>query len=533
MSIKNTKLISYISNSNELVVIDKYLQTIESSYNFENSIDIVSMVWDDKNNKLWTYSSDKKIRRFDISENTDGTVALNLEATLTGIKNYCNFLGDRLAIDYDNNVLYFGDCNPTNSGKEEILIYDLDAADGATYKDKIQIDDYNSKIRYFYSIFYDKLRKKIYRFKGLYLHSDSNFDLENDFRPSVEIDPTTKEIKILNSFYNGYLSGSGIYDEILTRNIYQFPTILLNKISNEILTPFQNKKYPYNFKLKQYLWIGMRNIKNVAFGLGYYNESVDYTVSNLGYGVGNKTGNTYIFIGKELYAYDINGKLLFNKTFFDIHDFLAFNSNTEEFYRLISGTIFLYDRYGISLCNSAESPNLSDKTFSKLFLISGTSEVAPYAISPNKIVYPASPEYVSTETPTIVFEPGVNPDGWTQQFRIVFDTDLTKIINGDENTNYSIKIDSWANGEYYDANVQFQYSTDYSPGSDPSSSGTWNNLGTEDGLQSGGTVPTNGISRSPNEHVYVKFTLPSDKKLTGIDSGTTWYCKIFSYSKGA
>ena len=530
MSIKNTKLISYVSDSNELVVIDKYLQAIQSSYNFENSIDIVSMVWDDKNNKLWTYSSDKKIRRFDISENTDGTVALNLEATLTGIENYNKYIpGDKLAIDYDNNVLYFGDYNPTNSGKEEILIYDLDAADGATYKDKIQIESSN-RISNFYSIFYDELRKKIYRFKGLRISRNeyiSNFDLEKNFRPSIEINPTTKEINLLNFIFNGRLFGNNIDINLTRRRIYQFPTILLNKISNEILT-----SYTIGL-LKQYLWSGMRNNINVVFGLGYYNKNVDYDAPNLGYGVGNKTGNTYIFIGKELYAYDINGKLLFNKTFSNTHDFLAFNSNTEEFYRLISGTIFLYDRYGISLANSAESPNLSDKTFSKLFLISGTSEVAPYAISPNKIVYPASPEYVSTETPTIVFEPGVNPDGWTQQFRIVFDTDLTKIINGDENTNYSIKIDSWANGEYYDANVQFQYSTDYSPGSDPSSSGTWNNLGTEDGLQSGGTVPTNGISRSPNEHVYVKFTLPSDKKLTGIDSGTTWYCKIFSYSKGA
>lgn len=205
----------------------------------------------------------------------------------------------------------------------------------------------------------------------------------------------------------------------------------------------------------------------------------------------------------------------------------AFNYIKDEFYICDETTdvVFRLDKYGTIKNTSAVfvtgNPN-------RMIVANATNETTSVNVDPSQILFPTNQTTITDETPTIAFKVNGNPTGWTQQFRVVADTDPA-VINGNPGDVYDRTFDSWLNGTSY-VDATWSYSTDYDGVSDPDVQGTWVALGTGDGLQSGGTNITNGIDSNVAQY-YVKMTVPVGSALTGAASNTTWYFNVFSYSK--
>lgn len=231
--------------------------------------------------------------------------------------------------------------------------------------------------------------------------------------------------------------------------------------------------------------------------------------------------NEYIIVSYTPNLDHINHRLITNTD--GIH--YTFNEVTEMMYILDYNTSVLtgYDK------NHQEFNNVTlVGTPAKLLCVPGTNDVPSNQVTPSSIVYPTPDSSTNDTTPTVVWKVNDNPTDWTQQFRVIADTDYNTVVNGNPSTVYDRAFDSWLNGTNY-ADCTWEYSTDYVSGSDPAVSGIWTALGTGDGLKVGGVNITNGVDANVAQY-YVKMTVPAGSELTGGASNTKWYFNIFSYS---
>ncbi len=199
----------------------------------------------------------------------------------------------------------------------------------------------------------------------------------------------------------------------------------------------------------------------------------------------------------------------------------VFNPVSETFYihSTSNKSTFVYNNVGdvINICNVGYEAGQS-------FAVPSLNESSLSYIEGSVLVAPGNDSIITDDTPTIVFKVGKNPSGYTQQFRLVADTDKAKIITGVATSAYTVILDSFTSSTNY-IDATWEYSTDYN-----SATPTWLPLGTGDGLKQNGSVPTNGVDAATND-IWVRLTIPASKALTGAGSNMDWFFKVYSFSK--
>ena len=239
---------------------------------------------------------------------------------------------------------------------------------------------------------------------------------------------------------------------------------------------------------------------------------------------GKYTGNLYAFKNGIITVYSPSYKHINTRTILSNLNIISFNNITDDIFIFTdsSNSLSMYDKN----LTEIKTVNFSAQ-MAKLLVIPGTNDHPSNAVSPSTIVFPSIDSSIADDTPTIIWEMGTNPTGWTQQFRVVADTNANTVIDGGPASTYLRKFDSWTNGSDY-ADCTWEYSTDYVSGNDPST-GTWTALGTADGLKAGGTNITNGLDSGQGNY-FIRMTIPVGSELTGGSTNTKWHFNIFSYS---
>jgi len=294
-------------------------------------------------------------------------------------------------------------------------------------------------------------------------------------------------------------------------------------------------------------------MKRIPLSVGYPSKDEwttngnGHTQSNYIYSVwqGRHSGNWYILTAELIMVFDVtmnpvktiirddvrNPEWYVHRT--RTQEYFAFNPVTEEISVYRNDTDYQYlDTFDRNLefvsTNQHDRAASNEITSGPFEVITGAIEEGSVETESSTIVYPVNESLETNLNPTVVFAVGTNPEGWTQQFRLVADRDLAKIEAGTAVTTYERAYDSWTSGSF--SGEQFKYSEDYTTNTDPDANGTWTILGTSDGLQEGGTHIVNGIDGREGTF-FVKMTIPSGDELEGVASNDVWYFKVFSYSK--
>jgi len=507
---EGTKFIAWTNN--KLTFFDKFLNQIEfqkdlnAAYGIRSTYSCLS--YDEKDDLLWlAYSGGIAGFRIELDENgkiSDVVLKVNIpNGTYSGENvsvNHCSHIW----FDSEKKELWFSTSNSSNTGSnyyKYLYVLSLtENADGVLVPSAAQmllkINQKDESFKKAYLIFLEKMNQVV--FIGNSLENVFYFDRE------------TKEI--VDRPFKG--------TQMESIKLFYGETYIENYIGNNVWIGF------YNPVLETFIDYAWRTVIDV------YQKSVLSLYKKCPirpWGIGKKTGNLIgTGSGSKVRVYDVNYNKILEWGHPEGITWLAVNPITEEIYTIDkeTRTVFLFDRFG-NVINKYRDDTVFNAFTLNYYVLPGTKEIGPVLIGPNIILYPGNYLDQPTETPTFVFRVGQSPDGWTQQFRIVFDRDYNKILNGDENTTYEVMIDTWANGPYYDNSITFYYCDDWD-GTDPEN-GTWQTLGTGDPKKSGGTEPTNGVICDSNHPVkYVKFTLPNTKALTGLADGVKWYAKIFS-----
>ena len=203
-------------------------------------------------------------------------------------------------------------------------------------------------------------------------------------------------------------------------------------------------------------------------------------------------------------------------------DYVVFNDYTKEHYRWKNNILYAHDRFGNIITDFATT--FTPAIFS---VLPGGEANRSTDIAPNQIILPDSKVKTTDTTPTFITRVGESPAGWTQQFRIVGDRNMSTVANGVLGDTYEVAADSWSNGTHYDVTWNWEYAEDYD---EVAGTGTWSALGTGDGLQTGGTEPANGVISTIPKARHIKCTVPPGSALAGAVTEDKWYFKIFSVS---
>jgi len=305
---------------------------------------------------------------------------------------------------------------------------------------------------------------------------------------------------------------------------------------------FDNNQASYNRVSKKMIY-AMDNLGNYSFGgflsidpvTGHIDvwSAADLDTKNIAtvssIFVGRDSGTIYCILGNDVYK--VSPGLKFIKKFTVLGqgaDHMTFNDVSEEFYvsDYANNSVHVYTSNGDHVLTKTSFVNDVETTK----IASAASDSTGNYITPARIVNPNNAATFTDDTPTVVFNVGSNPIGWTQQFRLIADTDETVIGTGDANTAYARVFDSWLAGTSYN-DAGWEYSTDHDETNevDPLN-GTWAPLGSGEALRSGALNITDGLDANVANY-YVRMTFPAISALTGAASNTQWFFKVYSYSK--
>ena len=539
--LSNTYVLYYNPNTSLMEMRDKYLTSVVHSFALPNGDLIHQLVYDEDRNKLWYTTTNNKLLRIGLFENeVTKEISHSLETTIA-TPNYIAYgtsYGKRLDIDMSNGSLFglsgrsYVDASVftvTSGGSSIDSSLALQPCPGPTptavSNDRMAmcIDQYTGKIfvtsahyysgSSFFSNSDQKGRSITLVENDLSSFSDEEYSVLNSFPGSYQYD----EDKVMTSSYHYMYKTDSAYED---GAFHRDSNISFNAMVGKIVCPGTTTEQVFKY------YGTNSNDTNT-----YFIDSSDLKDSTYKPRIvtGKKTGNNFLVLQNDIIVLDhlcnISGTFALPSSY---GHYVEFNTYSEEFYMWNGNSITLYDTSGNALAGTF--PGDFTSAITKLRILSGEADDTPLTVSPNVIVFPDRFSSTTDTTPNLVVRVGVSPAGWTQQFRVVGDTDIDKIMNGAFDSTYMRAADSFSSGTHYDADWSWVYSTDHQEGLGNSTNGTWNSLGTGNGLQSGGSEPTNGVDCTTYGSRYMRVTIPADESLTGAASNTKWYFKVFSYS---
>lgn len=529
MALTNTVLFTVDAADTSMIhVRSKDLQTI--LYSFDNVQVISSMVFDHDRKKLWVCGTTGSVKRFDISDTAE-----TLEDTIASVGICYN--QDSMAIDTATGNLF---CVPNVTGVtktvKKILLTSAGTVDGSlamttfttttTSQASVMIID---GVGYLF----------VY---NAHAGSQGNYQYEPLKKFTLDLVTVTDGYDMINVI----TSGASQYALNATYGHYTISTSIFTKgcvynpVSNKITVGY-NMANQVNIMYDKVITLNFSDPNDYnVFPFSKYTDSGLNSASVEDMSaifVGRNSGNVYFLSDARLTKWKPNGEEVFSKVIpsgqvATIGSF-AFNEVTEDIYltRYTDKKVIRLNKSGNIIEESIVMSN-----YPTIILVGlGSTEVNATSnqTEASYITYPASGVSITDTTPTIIFRIGTNPAGWTQQFRFIADTTMTTASSGDPLGTYDRTFDSWLNGSAY-TDCTWEYSTDHDETNTGNPlNGTWTALGTGDGLQSGGTTPTNGVNSQMDvgSGVYVKLTIPALSELTGAATNTPWYFNVFSYSK--
>ena len=499
---------------------DKFLKKEKFSKNLGTTI--YDMVYDRQRSKVWVYFT-SKVQRYSV---TDTDMTLDVEYVITTSYNY----SDSMCINPKT-----GDCYYVEPllGVTASKLVKFEYGDGTTNTFKtlalpvcstwfgINWNQPGVSLNPSQRLVFNQKEEKIY--VSFAWSCGGVFNVNPTFLISVDkglttYDYTTHKAKNINLYnYYSYFNANRLtaqmqsmvcYNNVTNTMVIGRDLTSVNTLPSVFLYSTENKNYKY--------------------------ASLGTTANMNGVFFAESTGNIHVVTeDKKVCVYNTTmTALLYEYNVIGNTQHITFNNITEDLYivdpasQYITGFTKTGDIFAQSPLNAGKIPFVP----TRFYTFAGLNEVISSGVTAPTIVQPDQYVPVVDTTPTIVFKVGKSNAGWTQQFRVVIDTDENKIINQGFNDSYTYVLDSWANGGHY-VNAAWEYSTDYDEALPDPYNGTWNTLGTTESLQKGGVMPTNGVVCENTGDVYVKLTLPAGYELTGADINQKWLFKVYSYSK--
>ena len=430
--------IAYVNRDyspNKIELVDKYLLSVVYSVNVPNNEAVSRMYYDSDRNKLWFITTSHKVYRIDFSEDQT-TKAISGSFGLTGVSitNYLvNGYGNRCIIDSDDGTCYLLAYHRYNSASDVNILYKIGANSNS-------IDD---------SLYIDY---QITPTPGSYV-DDTISMIQNELTKDIYIIP-------MHSYYNVNFTGTDKTNS--GRFVMKVDTGLTS--IEEILTPLdltfgENNKHYFstgyfsygsndnNFGDGHIAWNIVRN--SLITGCDAYNHAKEidvingvikdinlnsYTSNSENFRVycGKTTGNIHFVSNYNhiVFDYDCNYLKTISVPSNPRNYYFIFNEYSEEFVRYSTTTyrFYMYDSDGTEVAHTHEDDVFSTNILKFVFL-PGKSDDYASVVHPSVIQWPTRYANTTDTTPDIIFKVGRNPEGWTQQFRLVGDTNKTKITN--------------------------------------------------------------------------------------------------------
>jgi FlaG/FlaF family flagellin (archaellin) len=230
------------------------------------------------------------------------------------------------------------------------------------------------------------------------------------------------------------------------------------------------------------------------------------------------SGRLVMISGRSLMSWNPDNTIHANFDFsptVDRYD-IAFNQMTEDLLLGHSAGFVVFDHQG----NQKASVYDASGYHPNACYVNNADSKPPLGMGATSFIYPSVGEATADTTPTVLMKVGRSPAGWTQQFLLCVDSDKDNIALKDHMFEYDGSYASFTSSANY-ADLTWEYSTDYE---EATGTGTWDALGTGDGMQSGGTEGTNGVLCDDTQpHVYVRATLPN----TPVGN---YYLKVYAVS---
>jgi len=499
-------------------------------------------LYDPAHEKLWlmTDNGGKTIERYAVSD-----TELTLEASIT--ISIISFFRNGVCVDNDGNLYYLDSSRVDNGTMHigKILIdgtseefyksfspYTTDGNKDSTYGSALVFNPDKNELICIYNGWDENTSDLPSSTGHYYTHATFSLDCETInyhghafFAYGVGLAYTiycNSPACVLNSYSKG--SFKWVEYNPVTKRL----NMVINRVSSAGGTYIP---LLYDFDLETSSTMITRGFKVVDPSI--INSNTISPIENATLNVSKSSGDIFVYSGDVNYACKFSANLKHKETkslmltsAYELK-YSAFNDITEDTY--FSYADYGVSRYGKDLTLKNSIGSIDGNYVKAIEVIPKTNESAVNTIMPADIVYPANEDSIVSTTPTICFKVNKNPSGWTQQFRLVVATSQNEIYEGADYDSYYRKFDSWANGDAYNSDCNWQYSSDYVIGDDPDSTGTWTNLGSDDGLQSGGVNGTNGINGNAGEF-YVKMKIPTANALDTNDSDE-FYFNIYSYSK--
>ena len=547
------KTVLMVADKNTIKVFDKHLSTKLYEFNVTDSNhEITKIVFNEKNSDVWVLTSDDKVSCYEVSSSN---AASKFQSDSISNLRYSDII-----INTKNNKAYV-------VNGYQYKAYLIDRENGI--ETQLSIPNYsNLKIgsyrnnstadTYYYSGEYSPVNDKVII---IFYHSANG---ENMNYPSTAwgmiLEPDLSNYTLMRE---GDIGGVGGYKRnvyFLKGNAYgpyykldqQYGMykkhIVYNKYKNRITAFFAREYYEQSSHIRFKLTIDEFNPENnsrIGFDArlipGYdemHGDDTRYDIDDIIDVVVDEYSGDYLIATaqRNVFRIDMNFKYIRKESTAFNSAWLGFNHKTQEYYAHADDRLVVKTLDGSRVAEGQEG-EISDLKYAIVAV--SLNESTRLGVFPSKIVMPSYDSVITDTTPTIIFKVGNSLESIAQQFRIAADRDIDKIVNQGYDYSYERIWDTWANGDNYkkddDGNplITFYYSTDYDETSEDENNGTWNELGTGDGVQSGGSEPDNGIIATGNRDVYVKFTIPDDEneRLEGADTNVKWYFKIYTYSK--
>jgi hypothetical protein len=512
MALTNTFYVTYEQDKYEMKVWDKFMNNVIYTIpttRYRNH----SFIYDADRQLLWIEgSSYSQIFRYALTD-----IGYTLEATIS-VPTYGG--SESLTLDEATGTVYHVGQGTTSNVVSKIPFNAVATASTLTITSPAMNNHASYK-----SILFVPSTQKVVVWGGIY-NTTTDYPLEAFVELDADLTVQTKVGSLRN--YDGYyyrclrngISHINYYNRVASSIVYNNVTgkILIGADADGLSSYTSNRIVevdPTTYDMKFH-------------GIEQYTDkkAVDLPCELF---VGKHSGTVYYFIGTKCYKFTPSFTLI--KEFTVIGSgagYISFNEVTEEFYvsDVANNAVHVYTSNGDLIKTKA---GFVSDVYCQIPVIGASDTVSNY-IEPARIVNPNDANTFTDTTPTLVFKVGSNPVAWTQQFRVVADTDETTLSLGGATDVYARNFDSWTLGtNYVDAAWEYSSDHDETNEADPLN-GTWTALGSGEGLRSGGVHGTNGVDGNQGD-IYVRMTIPAGSALTGAETNTPWYFKVYSYSK--